>query len=127
MWHLLTLSFSGLNDGDEAESLKLSNLDDSRDSEEDDVQPETVDDYDEYSSKEGCNNSGGAREGSNSHIQHLDAKSEETSIMNLPKLKEWSKDHPWLLVLGDPDGWVTMGATENECLIFFWVSIWGRT
>ena len=41
----------------------------------------------------------------------------ETSRMNLPKLREWSKDHPWLLVLGDPDGWVTMGATENECLI----------
>ena len=45
MWHLLTLSFSGLKDGDEAESRKLSNLDDSVDSEKDDVQPKTVDDY----------------------------------------------------------------------------------
>ena len=42
----------GLNDGDEAESLKLSNLDDSRDSEEDDVPHITVDDHNEYSSKE---------------------------------------------------------------------------
>ena len=52
-WNLLTLCFSGLKDGDEAESLKLSNLDDSGDSEEDNVQPEIVDDYKEYSSKEG--------------------------------------------------------------------------
>ena len=64
----------------------------------------------------------GAEEGSNSHIQYLDAKLEETSRMNLPKLREWSKDHPWLLVLGDPDGWVTIGAIENECLIFGVVS-----
>ena len=37
---------------------------------------------------------GGAEEGSSSHIQHLDAKLEETSRMNLPKLREWGKDHP---------------------------------
>ena len=42
--------------------------------------------------------------------------------MNFPKLREWSKDHPWLLVLGDLDGWVTMGDTENEYLIFGFLS-----
>ena len=26
------------------------------------------------------------------------------------------------MVLGDPDGWVTIGATENECLIFGFLS-----
>ena len=41
----MTLSFLGLKDGDEDESLKLSSLDDFGYSEEDDVQPETVDDY----------------------------------------------------------------------------------
>ena len=55
------MSFSGLKDGDEAESLKLSNLDDFGDSEEDDVQPETVDDYNEYSSKEGNQHFRGSR------------------------------------------------------------------
>ena len=44
--------------------------------------------------RKGNNISGGAEEGSSSHIQHLDAKSEDTSRMNLPKLREWSKDHP---------------------------------
>ena len=72
--------------------------------------------------KKGSNSSGGTKEGSSSNIQHLDAKSEETSRMKLPKLREWSKDHHWLLVLGDLDGWVTMGATENECLIFVFLS-----
>ena len=41
----MTLSFSGLKYGDEAESLKLRNLEDSGDSEEDDVPPITVDDH----------------------------------------------------------------------------------
>ena len=48
----MTLSFSGLKDGDEAKSLKFSNLDDFGDSEEDDVPPVIVDDHKEYSSKE---------------------------------------------------------------------------
>ena len=72
--------------------------------------------------RKGINSSGGVEEVSSSLIHHLDAKSEETSRMNLPKLREWSKDHPWLLVLGDPDGWVTMGAIENEYLIFGFLS-----
>ena len=42
--------------------------------------------------------------------------------MNLLKWRVWSKDHPLLLVVGDPDGCVTMGATENECLIFGFLS-----
>ena len=48
----MTLRFSRLKDGDEAEYLKLSNLDDSGDFEEDDVSPVTVDDHNEYSYKE---------------------------------------------------------------------------
>ena len=60
------------------------------------------------------NSSGGAEEGSNSHTQYYDAKLKETSRMNLSKLRVWSKDHSWHLVLGDPDGWVTMRATGNE-------------
>ena len=57
----MTLSFSGLKDGDEAESLELSNLDDFGDSEEDDVQPETVEYYNEYSFKEGNQHFRGSR------------------------------------------------------------------
>ena len=122
----MKLSFLELKDGGEVESIESSLLLRLRDSNFTFrgrlVQPETVDDYNEYSYKEGSNISGGAEEGSSSHSQHLDAKSEETSRMNLPKLREWSKDHPWLLVLEDPDRWVTMGATEHECLIFGFLS-----
>ena len=57
----MTLRFSGLKDGDEAESLKLSNLYDSKDSEEDNVQPVTVNDHNEYSSKEGKQQFRGSR------------------------------------------------------------------
>ena len=39
------------------------------------------------------NISGGAEEGSNSHTQYHDAKSKETSRINLSKQKLWSKDH----------------------------------
>ena len=49
------------------------------------------------------NSSGGAEEGSNSHTQYYDAKSKETSRMNLSKQRVWSKDHSWHLVLGNPD------------------------
>ena len=98
----MTLGLSRLKDGDEAESFKIRNLDDSKDSEEDNVQPITVDDHNGYSSKE-SNSSGEGEEGSISHTQYYDAKSKETSRMNLPKQRVWSKDHSWHLVLGDPD------------------------
>ena len=38
--------------------------------------------------RKGSNSSVGAEEGSSSHIQHLDSKSEDTSRMNLPKIRE---------------------------------------
>ena len=57
----MTLSLSGLKYSDEAESFKLRNLDDSKDSEEDNVQPVTVDDHNEYSSKEGKQQFRGSR------------------------------------------------------------------
>ena len=100
---VMTLSFSELKDGDKAKSIKLSNLDDSEDSEEDNVQPVTIDDHNEDSSKEGKEQSWGAEEGSNSHTHYHDAKYEETSRLNLPKQREWSKEHSWNLILGDPD------------------------
>ena len=52
MLQLLALRFSRLKDGDEAESLKLGNLDNSEDSEEYDVQHVTVDYHNGYFSKE---------------------------------------------------------------------------
>ena len=57
----MTLSFSRLKDGDKAESFKLRNLDVSKDSEEANVQPVTVDDHNEYSSKEGKQQFRGSR------------------------------------------------------------------
>ena len=91
----MTLSFSGLKDGGEAESLKLRNLDDSKDSEEDNVPPVTVGDHNEYSSKEEkATVQGEQKKGLVVTFNTYDAKSEETSRMNLPKLREWSKDHP---------------------------------
>ena len=38
--------------------------------------------------RKGKKSSWGAEEGSSSHILHLDAKSEDNSRMNLPKLRE---------------------------------------
>ena len=58
----MTLSFSGLKDGDEAESLKHRNLYYSKDSEEVNVQPVIVDDHNVYSSRKGNISSGGAEE-----------------------------------------------------------------
>ena len=72
------------------------------------------------------NSSGGAEEGSNSHTHYHDAKSNETSRMNMSNQRVWSKDYSWNLVHGDPDGWVTMRATGNVWF-YFWVSICGRT
>ena len=44
------------------------------------------------------NSSGEAEEGSSSHTQYYDAKSKETSRMNLSKQRVWSKDQ--FLALG---------------------------
>ena len=59
--------------------------------------------------------SGGANEGSTSRTQQ-DNNNEESSRMNLPRERIWSRDHPWELIIGDPEAGVqTRRASQNEC------------
>ena len=60
-------------------------------------------------------NSGGAGEGSSSNtLQH--ANQGESSRSHLPRQRVWNRDHPFNLIIGDPDARVrTRRATEHEC------------
>ncbi|KAK1402380.1 hypothetical protein POM88_001985 [Heracleum sosnowskyi] len=61
------------------------------------------------------NNSGGAGEGSTSHTpQHFEQA--ESSRSHLPRQRVWNRDHPFHLIIGDPDTGVrTRRTSQNEC------------
>jgi hypothetical protein len=62
------------------------------------------------------NNSGGAEEGSTSHTQHRSGHQGDSSRSHLPRTRVWNRDHPFDLILGDPDvGVRTRSATSNQC------------
>ena len=67
------------------------------------------------SSDQTVNNSGGAGEGSTSHTpQHLEQG--ESSRSHLPRQRVWNRDHPFHLIIGDPDTGVrTRRTSQNEC------------
>ena len=68
------------------------------------------------SSSQPGNNSGGAG-GSTSHTLQLTDNTTESSRTQLPRERIWSRDHPFDLIIGDPDvGVRTRSATTNECL-----------
>ena len=52
-----------------------------------------------------ASSSGGANEGSTSRTQQ-DNNNAESSRMNLPRERIWSRDHPWELIIGDPEAGV---------------------
>ena len=59
--------------------------------------------------------SGGANEGSTSRTQQNNNNA-ESSRMNLPREREWSRGHPWELIIGDPEAGVqTRRTSQNEC------------
>ena len=59
--------------------------------------------------------SGGANEGSTSRTQQ-DNNYAESSRMNLPRERIWSRDHHWELILADPEASVqTRRTSHNEC------------
>ena len=71
----------------------------------------------EESSRQVGNNSEGDNEGSTSHSQHHNVFQGESSRSVPPSRSVWSKDHPFELIIGDPDvGVRTRSATQNECL-----------
>ena len=63
---------------------------------------------------QGGSNSGGAGEGSTTHSHHFEQG--DTSRSYLPRQRVWNRDHPFELIIGDPDTGVrTRRATQNEC------------
>ena len=51
------------------------------------------------------------------HINQLTDNTAESSRTQLPRERIWSRDHPFDLIIGDPDvGVRTRSATTNECL-----------
>ena len=70
----------------------------------------------ERSSSHPSSSSGGADQGSTSHTQQNERRQEESSRRNLPRKTVWSRDHPWELIVGDPQAGVqTRSTTRNEC------------
>ena len=66
---------------------------------------------------------GGADRGSTCHTQQNERRQEESSRRNLPRQTVWSRDHPWELIVGDPQAGVqTRSATRNECFFFGFLS-----
>ena len=60
--------------------------------------------------------SGGAYQGSTSHTQQNERRQEESSRRNPPQKTICCRDHPWELIVGDPQAGVqTRSATRNEC------------
>ena len=67
------------------------------------------------SSSHGDSNSWGAGRGSTVHIQQQ-AEQGEISRSYLPRQRVWNRDHPFELIIGDPDTGVrTRHATQNVC------------
>ena len=60
----------------------------------------------ERSSSHPSSSSGGADQGSTSHTQQNERRQEESSRCNLPRQTVWSRDHPWELIVGDPQAGV---------------------
>ena len=61
--------------------------------------------------------SGGTNEGSTSRTQQGN-KNAESSRTNLLRERVWSIDHPWELIIGDPEAGVqTRRALQNECYL----------
>ena len=90
------------NDGDHGESG--GNID---------LNGESIDTVD-VSSKNVGNNSGGDAEGSSGHAQHKNVFQGESSRLSPPIRSVWSRDHPFELIIGDPDvGVRNRSATQN--------------
>ena len=71
----------------------------------------------EESSRNVGNNSGGDVEGSTSQTQHQNVFQGESSRSVPPIRSVWSRDHPFELIIGDPDvGVRTRSATHNKFL-----------
>ena len=77
----------------------------------------------EESSRNVGNSSGGDVEGSSGHSQHQNVFQGESS-RSVPSIRSvWSRDHPFDLIIGDPDvGVRTRSATQNECMYSLFLS-----
>ena len=79
--------------------------------------------HSERSSSHPSSSSWGADQGSTSHTQQNERRQEESSRRNPPRQTVWSRDHPWELLVGDPQvGLQTRSATRNECFFFGFLS-----
>ena len=126
-----------------SEKLKFNNLSDP-DSDDEENQPEIVADTNENDDGESCGNidhngestdtvlessrnvgniSGGDAEGSSGHTHQQNVYQGESS-RSVPQVRSvWSKDHPFELIIGDPEAGVrTRSATQNECLYYVFLS-----
>ena len=75
------------------------------------------------SSRNVGNISGGDVEGSSGHSQHQNVFQGESSRSVPPIRPVWSRDHPFELIIGDPEAGVrTRSATQNECLYSVFLS-----
>ena len=67
------------------------------------------------SSSHQSNSSGGANEGY-TYITQQGNNNSESSRTHLPRERIWNRDHPWELIIGDPEAGVqTRCASQNEC------------
>ena len=135
--------FPNIQTEDASEKLKFNNLSDP-DSDGEDNQPEIVadtndNDYGESggnidhsgestdtgleSSRNMGNISGGDAEGSSGHTLQQNVYQGESS-RSVPQVRSvWSRDHPFELIIGDPEAGVrTRSATQNECLYSVFLS-----
>ena len=88
-----------------------------------DINGESTDTSEESSRNVGNNSGGGDAEGSNSQTQHQNVFQGESSRSVPPIRSVWSRDHPFELIIGDPDvGVRTRSATQNECLYSVFLS-----
>ena len=77
----------------------------------------------EVSSRNVGNNSWGDAEGSNRLTQHQNVFQGESPRSVPPIRSVWSRDHPFELIIGDPDvGVRNRSATQNECLFSVFLS-----
>ena len=69
----------------------------------------------EVSSSHQSSSSGGANEGSTNRTQQGN-NYVESSRTNLLRERVWSRDHPWELIIRDPEAGIqTRRASQNEC------------
>ena len=77
----------------------------------------------EESSRNVGNNSGGDAEESSGHSQQQNVFQGESSRSVPPIRSVWSRDHPFELIIGDPEAGVrTRSVTQNECLYSVFLS-----